>query len=68
MQKYLVIAYNNDRQQLSWDSVEAETAEEAVIFISKVRPFVVAAHAASAFQLEEIARDLKSGSITRIVH
>lgn len=68
MEKYLVIAYNNDRQQLSWDSVEAETAEDAVIFVCKVRPFVVAAHAVSAFQLEEIARDLKGRSISRIVH
>jgi hypothetical protein len=68
MQKYLVIAYNHDQQQWSWDCVEAETAEDAVILVCRARPLVVAAHAASAFQLEEVARDLKSRSISRIVH
>jgi hypothetical protein len=68
MQKYLVIGYSNDQQQWSWDCVEAETAEDAVIFVCKMRPSVSAAVAASAFQLEELTRDLKSRSFTRIVH
>ncbi len=68
MKKFLVVSYDGDQKDWSWDGVEAETAEDAVIFVCKMRPSVVAADVASATQLEEIARDLKSRSITRFVH
>jgi hypothetical protein len=68
MKKFLVVSYDGDQQKWSWDGVEAETAEDAVIFVSKMRPSIVAADLASASQLEEIARGLKSRLVTRIVH
>jgi len=67
-QKFLVVSYDGEQQKWSWDGVEAETAEDAVILVCKMRPFVVAADAASVCQLEEIARGLKSRLITRVVH
>ncbi len=68
MKKFLVVSYDGDQQRWSWDGVEAETAEDAVILVCKTRPSIIAADVASASQLEEIACDLNSRSITRIVH
>lgn len=67
MQKYLVVSYDADQQQWFWDYVAAKTEKDAVALVSDRRPYVIAADAASLSQLEEVAHDLKSRSITRIV-
>lgn len=47
MQKYLVVSYDDDQQQWFWDTVAAESRDQAQEFICKVRPYVIAAEASS---------------------
>jgi len=68
MKKYLVVSYDDDQQQWFWDYVAAKTAADAVSHVSERRPYVIAADAASLSQVQVIARDLKSSSISRIIH
>jgi hypothetical protein len=68
MQKYLVVSYDDDQQQWFWDYVAAKTAEGAVALVCERRPYVIAADAASASQVQRIARSLKRRSIARMVH
>jgi hypothetical protein len=68
MQKYLVVSYDDDQQQWFWDYVAAKTEKDAVALVCDRRPYVIAADSASLSQLQEVAHDLKSRSITRIVH
>ena len=67
MQKYLVVSYDDNQRGL-WECGAAQTAEDAVILVCQVRPNVIAADAASLSQVVEIAHDLKSRSLTGIVH
>lgn len=68
MKKYLVVSYDDDQQQWFWDYVAAKTAEDAVALVCERRPYVIAADAASLFQVQSIAKNLKSRPIARIVH
>lgn len=68
MQKFLVVSYDDDQQQWFWDYVAAKTAEDAVAHVCERRPYVIAADAASLSQVREIARDLASRPIARIIH
>jgi hypothetical protein len=67
MYKFLVVSYDDDQQQWFWDYVAAKTAADAVAHVCARRPYVIAADAASLFQVQGIARDLKSRPIARIV-
>ena len=68
MNKYLVVSYDDDQQQWFWDYVAAKTGEHAVAQVCKRRPYVIAADAASLFQVQRIAKSLRSRPIARIVH
>ncbi len=68
MQKFLVVSYDDDQQRWFWDYVAAKTAEDAVAQVCKRRPYVIAADAASLSQVQVIARDLESRTITQIIH
>ena len=68
MQKYLVVSYDDDQQQWFWDYVAANTAEDAIAEVCERRPYVIAADAASQAQVQEIAFDLESRTISQIVH
>jgi hypothetical protein len=68
MKKYLVVSYDDDQQQWFWDYVAAKTAADAVANVCERRPYVIAAAAASLFQVQGIAKDLQSRPISRIIH
>jgi len=68
MKKYLVVSYDDDQQQWFWDYVAAKTSADAVAHVCERRPYVIAADAASLFQVLSIANDLKSRPIARIIH
>jgi hypothetical protein len=66
--KFLVVSYDDDQQQWFWDYVAAKTEQEAVAFVCKRRPYVIAADAASLPQIQTIANDLANRSLSRITH
>src|SRR5260370_4700496 len=68
MKKYLVVSYDDDQQQWFWDYVAARTAANAVAQVCERRPYVIGAAAASLFQVQAMARDLKSRPTARIIH
>ena len=68
MKKYLVVSYDDDQQQWFWDYVAAKTAAGAVAYVCERRPYVIAADGASLSQVQDIAKDLKSCPIARIIH
>ncbi len=43
MQNFLVVSYDDDQQQWFYDTVRAESAENASALICELRPYVVAA-------------------------
>ena len=57
MNKYLVISYNDDQQEWFYDIVFADSEDAAVKRICEdIRPYVIAADATSASQLERMHR------------
>jgi len=67
-QKFIVVSYDDDQQQWFWDYVAARTEEDAVAHVCKRRPYVLAADAASLSQIQTIANDLATHSLSRITH
>jgi len=67
-QKFLVVSYDDDQQQWFWDYVAARAEEDAIALVCKRRPYVIAADAASLPQIQTIANDLTTRSLSRIAH
>lgn len=55
-QRYLVVSYNDDQEEWFYDTVLAESHEQAVNFICAVRPYVIGADASLG---AEFAANLK---------
>lgn len=60
--KFLVTSYDDDQQQWFFDFVYTQTADEAVEFVCRVRPYCIAATATSLYELKDIARRLEANS------
>lgn len=55
MQKFMVISYDTDQQQWFYDTVFADSGEDAEAIICGVRPYVVGADATNLEQLHVMA-------------
>jgi len=64
--KFLVVSYDDDQQQWFWDYIAAKTESAAVSKVSKRRPYVIAADAASLSQVQTITTNLKRRSLAEI--
>jgi hypothetical protein len=67
-QKFLVVSYDDDQQQWFWDYIAAKTEGVAIAYVCKRRPYIIAKDAASLLQVQTIANDLATRSLTRITH
>lgn len=68
LQKFLVVSYDDDQQQWFWDYIAAKTESAAVAEVCKVRPYVIAADAASLSQVQTITTTLQRRSLAEISH
>ena len=58
--RYLVIAYDDDQQQTMYDTVWAETQDDAKAIVDRHRDYAVAVCAISVSELRDIASNVES--------